>query len=470
MLLSACGTRSSLTTPGVGTECGPWSVRGGAAGASRSAGARFAALDDGSVVLAMQDFSAGPGGGGSSSGGSLTHWVRKLDADGDTAWDLVSGPFTLQINGAARDAAGEVVVMGSMPSGERSILGATLSCAAGVCAFLAKIDEAGKLTWSKVISAQGEVFTGLAPSDFAVTGDGRITIEGAFGGTVDFGCGPVTAVGAGYESRYLAQLSPEGECLWSRAIIGTPRLINAPDDVAVDDAGEVAVVLPLETTLGAQTIDLGAGPVPFSTDPKEGPGFAVAKYAPNGDLVFGKVVIGKTSGYTASIEQARIALTSAGEVILSSGYEGPIDFGGGPRGSLGTVRQFVTKLSAKGDELWTRDLATGKLTETGVSAPFALAVDAGGDIFLAHAGQHGLTILDEPKGKKTVVVAAYDADGKPFDTLTFPFTERAAVSGISTSAEGALVLGGHFEGTLDFGQDPLVAPDEGDTFVARICR
>lgn len=456
--LSACGTRSSLSAPGVNTECGPWSVADGVSGVGRTPVVPFAVLGDGSVALAMRE--RVPLGDDTLT---YNHWVRKIDRDGEVAWDLAGGPHSLGLEGVARDAAEGLVVRGYMGEGQWSILGTTLTCPAGLCNFLGKVAETGTLSWSKVISSGGELGDW---GDLAVTADGRITVEGVFYGTIDFGCGPLTSgepIGnTAYPKRYLAQLSPSGECLWSRALGGAPLIIQA-GEIAVDDQGEVALVLTLPVNPAAQSIDLGGGPVPFDTS--QGQSLAVAKYTPSGDLVFAKVVIGSGAVNTGYMGAAHLALTSAGEVLISAGIEGRLDFGGGPQGSPGLVRQFVTKLSAQGDELWTRDVFAG-----GVSASHAVAVVPGGGFFLAGRGQPAMKILDTPTPHTALFVASYDADGRPVDVQTFPITGGGQIAGVSASADGALVLAGDFSGTLDFGQDRLVAEGDEDTFVARICR
>lgn len=460
LLLSACGTRSSLTDPDADPGCVPWSTSDGRAGAEHLLWAPFAVLDDGSVVVAIQDRVDGTGGMG--MGSSNAYSVQKIDPEGETAWETMAGPEVQWIPAVARGAADEPLVLGAMNAGAQSALGATLPCPAdGACSFLGKLAETGAPAWSKIVSASG---VSLARA-LAVTGDGRMTVEGTFQGTLDLGCGPMTG---GLDSRYLARLSPAGECLWSQAIVGTPRL-EGVDDLAVDDDGEVALTLRLLSAPGARTIDLGGGPVPFVTEKSQA--LVVAKYAPNGDLVFARAVSGTSAQDSLIIHEANVALTDAGEVLVSTGYEGVLDLGGGPRGAPGLVRQFVTKLSATGEELWTRDVAASPLQEVGwLRPPFPLAVLPGGGFFLAGPGLPGLTILGKPAPEKAVFVAAYDAAGEPVSVQTFPVTEHATVAGLRASADGALVLAGSFAGTFDLGQEPLVSEGLQDSFVARICR
>ena len=460
LILTACGARSSLTEPGVSDTCEPWSVHDGAATLVHYPDAP-AVLDDGSVVVRM-GASVGDANGVPDVT-SFRSWLRKIDPDGAIAWETGGDPDGVHLLAAARDAANGIYVTGSAEPGAQSVLGAAVTCAGeGPCSFVAKLTQTGQPAWVKAFpSSSAADWSSLR--DLAVTDDGRITLGGGFDGTLDLGCGPATGTTDGnFGSLFVAQLSPSGECLWSRAI---GDVHPAVERMAVDDAGDIALVLTLEGPPGS-SIDLGGGPIPFGSEHDLG-SFAIAKYAPDGALVFAKV---------ATCERAfvwpYVALTGAGEVLLSASCEGTIDLGGGPRGSLDVDRLFVTKFGATGEELWTHDIAT---ISVGSAGPPAIATEPGGSFFLAGQARPGMALLGEPVPESALFVAAFDAGGSPIDMQTFPFMHPPPhpgfldVSGLSASA-GSLVLAGYFDGALDLGQSPLVSKGPQDAFVARICR
>ena len=455
LFLWGCGARSALTEP---DPCGAWAVRDGAPGAVSGTG-KLAALDDGGVVVPMAL---------AINTDARSHSLRKINRKGETVWDADPGPNIFTIRGMTQDAAGRLVVVGSMLPGTLSVQDETLDCLSenGTCTFFGGVGEDGGLSWGKVFSSHVAVpFSIVAPVDFAVTGDGRITVLGWFAGTMDFGCGPLITPNDKW-SLFLAQHSPAGECLWSRAIVGSPLFAPTTDNkslnysnIAVDDAGEVALSIRRPQMVEIQTIDLGGGPVAFDTT--KGGAFAVAKYAPNGDLVFSKVV---TGGNTTST-RVQVGMTTAGEVILATAHDGFVDLGGGPRGLPGFFRSFVTKLGAQGEELWTRDVAIS-LSEV----QLALAVEAGGGFTLATPSVPEATLLDPPELEAALSVATYDAAGELIKMRTFESSGSANVFGLGASPDGALVLSGQFDGTLDFGRDLLEAEGVKDAYVARICR
>ncbi|APR84571.1 Hypothetical protein A7982_09920 [Minicystis rosea] len=450
LMLSAC-TRSSL--PDTERTCDSWSRRDGEPEMDRSVFAALALPGGGVMALEKRELVLG----GRWSG------IRKHDPDGRVAWEMTLGDDGVVSDGLTRDATGGVLVAGGI-GGKGTVLGTELTCPGqDTCGFILKIDDAG--TVQRTILLPG----GFLMNTPAVTSDGRIAVEGWFYDTIDLGCGALTAVEGDHTNRFVALLSPSGECLWSRAIV-SPKLNGwTQDHLAVDDAGEVALTIPLWMSSGAEAIDLGEGPVPFDTE--KGSAIAVAKYAPNGDLALAKVVTSTSANPSMTVLAPNVALTRAGEVILSATHKGATDFGDGPQGSPELVRQAVTKLSATGEVLWTRDIAVGALVEVGVGPwPFTLALAPDGAVVLAGVNALGMKILDDPTPKDALYVITYEPDGDVASTQAFPLTGRAGVPALDASQGDTLLLAGAFAGTLDIGPSPLVSEGESDAFVATICR
>lgn len=465
--LAACGARSSLTGTEVDPACGPWSVRQGEVGVASSVGAPFAVLGDGRVVLPTSAIIQGKGG--AAAGAKSGEYVLELGPDGSVVWDEPLGAGW-ELRGVARGEAEAPVVLAAVSNGTHTVLGATVTCPGpSWCIVVGKLGATGTMVWSRLVPGEN-----LYPLSLAATPDGRITVEVTFDGTLDLGCGPLTVpAGAAWgSSRALARLSAAGECQWSRAIAGTTALWSTnADRMAVNDDGEIALTMMLpyaEDEEGPQSLDLGGGPIAFDTTTALG--VAVAKYANDGSLVFGKVVSGAGLRLQEVLPAAQVALTETGEILLSLTHEGTLDLGGGPQGSPGLVRQFIAGLSAAGEERWSRELSSATSDDIyGRRGAFAIAAEPGGGFYLAGHGQPGMTLLDEPTPETTIFVAAHDAGGEPVSVRRFPFTSRASVVGLHASAD-ALVLAGHFLGTLDFGHGPLVSAGADDLFVARICR
>ena len=117
----------------------------------------------------------------------------------------------------------------------------------------------------------------------------------------------------------------------------------------------------------------------------------VAKFAANGAHQWSKRFGDASNQYSADV-----AVDSVGDVIVTGGFVGTIDLGGGPRISAGAEDIFLTKLAADGSHMW--------------SLRF----------------------------------------GDPADHQT-------PQSVVVDPSSGAIALAGYFEGTIDFGGGPLVS-------------
>ena len=437
LILTACGARSSLTDldPNRAEACGWWNVYEGAEGTLHYASLDFAVLDDGSVVVPMAEKIVSAD---EDTFPTLTRqWVQKLDPDGEVAWEVMGKPYELGFGAAARAPAGGVYLAGHVMPGGASVLGTVVPCAGEwPCAFLAKLTSAGEPTWVKALPPNAAVIEHLA-----VMEDGRITVEGSFDGTLDLGCGPATGTADGtYRNLFLARLSPTGECLWSRALV-SDQFFAPFVNMAVGETGDVALALHLTEAPPGSSVDFGGGPVQSGSSLVYSHTLAIARYAPDGALVFAKV---PADGYCSAWPQ--VAVTGAGEVILSAACSGPIDLGGGPRGSEENSRQFVTRFSATGEELWTRDISAGKY---GGGDVLALAIEPEGGFFLAGQGRGGMAILGAPVPETALFTAAFDAGGQPIDLQTFPFSGESLDLGLSARVPGSLVLVGTFNRVRD---------------------
>jgi hypothetical protein len=436
---------------GACTGCDAWSARYGAAGTDSVILHAPAVLGDGSVVVPIHVQT------GNGPGTMHTSLLRRYDAHGAVLWDLPAGGVV--VRALARDAADRLVLAGWMLPGSYAFLGTNIACTAQeCCGIIGRIDAAGTLAWAKVVApATGKC---AEPIDVAVTADGRIAAAGEFGGTLDLGCGPLVATDPlTHPSAFVARFSPEGECAWSRAFHGSGGNLGQNETVAVDETGAVALTIPL--ALGVQAIDLGAGPVPVDTT--MGWGFALAKLSPDGDLTFAKIASGGSAG-----QSTPVALTGSGALLVSGSYDGTLDLGGGPMGAPGAMRYFVTKLGPSGEHLWSETVAVEEPPPPFATVSFELSVDATEAFRLARYAVPGMKVLGTEIADGRLVVVDHDSTGNPTHLWQFPLTDSALTGGLARAADGAPVVAGTFNGTIDFGQGALTAEGTRDAFVAKL--
>jgi len=146
------------------------------------------------------------------------------------------------------------------------------------------------------------------------------------------------------------------------------------------------------------TVDFGGGPLSTPTTASD---MFVAKYSASGAPVWAKRLGGTNSeGGTA------VAVDSLGDIAVTGGFQGTVDFGGGALTSAGSNDIVVGKYTGGGSYLWAK-----RFGGTGDDSSLAVAVD-------------------------------------DFD--------------------GSVVVTGYFPGTVDFGSGPLTSAGSNDIFLLKL--
>jgi hypothetical protein len=180
--------------------------------------------------------------------GAKDIFVMKLDADGAVVWAAQFGgdKANAEASGVAVGPTGAVALTGSFDhavsfDGDRHVSGAFPS------AFVSSLDPAtGHALWTW---AWGDG-VGMRGKSVSVDGQGDVVATGTFGGTVDFGSGPVVSHGG--TDVYLVKIHGD-RIAWSKTF-GDPWDDYAAA-VVTDTPGDIV-------TLGQYTgtVDLGTGP------------------------------------------------------------------------------------------------------------------------------------------------------------------------------------------------------------------
>ena len=222
-----------------------WSKRMGSTG--NDAGMAIGADASGNVYVGgtfegTVDF----GGGPLSSSGLRDVFVVKYTSAGQVSWTRkFGGSGDDVLHGLAVDSAGDVALAGKF-QGSIGFGGASLTSAGGDDSFVAKISGVNAAhVWSrKSGSTGGDVATGVD-----VDGSNNVVIGGYFAGSVDFGGGPLSALGL---DAFAAKYSASGAHLWSKRYGGMGTQMC--DGVAVSSTGEATI-----TGFFQETIDFGTG-------------------------------------------------------------------------------------------------------------------------------------------------------------------------------------------------------------------
>ncbi|MBW2523280.1 MAG: hypothetical protein JRI23_03855 [Deltaproteobacteria bacterium] len=259
-------------------------------------------------------------GGGDFVANSTSCFLAKYDSAGNHVW---SNWFPSSVgNGVATDAAGNIVIAGSL-SGSADFGGGTLVPVGSSDGFVAKFDSGGNHLWSKSFGAT--VHT--EPKAVAVDGSGNVAITGRYEGTVDFG-GGVLSGGFGDEI-FLVEYDAAGNHRWSKRFGGVND--EQGNGVATDSAGNVVV-----TGMFRDDVDFGGG----TLDGRNLDIF-VAKYDPAGNHLWSR----DNTEWSGAGYGAGVATDGSGNVVVTGLFGSTIDLGGPPLDSEGSNDIFLLKLT-----------------------------------------------------------------------------------------------------------------------------
>ncbi|WP_437321077.1 hypothetical protein [Sorangium sp. So ce385] len=461
------GTGGSAGAGGEGGATGSGGA-GGAGGATGSGGAGGEGGATGSGGAGGEDGATGSGGAGGAESALSLAWVHGYGGHGeDQAHDIASDPL------------GNFYVTGTF-QGTVDFGAGPLTSAGRADIFLLKLDPSGTLLWSKRF---GSTFDETAYT-LAVDTLGDIFLAGTYDGddygfnlSVDFGGGPLPFEGSTHLKGFAVELDPDGGHLWSRGFLAAPWIYgnNVVQDIAADALGNAYVTIrggSDQSSVSVAKLDVegnvvwnhtmpaggdlnfhgelaldSAGNVLAVSESKAGaPGicpctrhFAVAKFAPTGDVLWHRAFgPGSTGGSSSDVgaEAFAVAVNAADEVFVLGQTDGSVDFGGGVL-PAGTV---LVKLDADGEHVFSRSIPFGR----------EIAVDNDDGILIN--GYNNLTLSSS--------LSRLDASGA--ELWTVPFWGGAD---FCVSPLGMVASAGTFTGPFDFGTGPISVSGPSDAFV-----
>ena len=247
-------------------------------------------------------------------------------------------------------------------------------------------------------------------------------------------------------------LAPQctGGALWSKRFGDTNR--QAGGSIATDTAGSVLV-----TGLLFGSADFGGGPLVSAGSAD----VFVAKFDGGGAHLWSR-----RFGDDSHQESLSIAVDASANVLIAGQFSGVLDFGGSPLASAAGAT-FVAKLDPNGEHLWSKQFANQALT----FQPPAIAFDPSGNVLILGSLQ-GMMDIDGntlvSAGGTDVFLAKFDAASNHLWSKRFGDAAEQLSSDIAVDAVGNIAITGSFEGTLDFGESPLVSTGSADIFLAKL--
>ena len=428
-----------------------WSMRFG--DAIDQSGNALAIDASGNTIIAGNfigtiDFGGGPLTSSSSQMADI--YIAKFGPDGSHIWSKRFGDNEAQyVGGIAADPSGNAIITGVF----RGVIdfggGPLESASVYEDVYVAKFGPGGGHLWSRRFG------DGNSQAGSAVTTDpwGNVFLVGEFKGAINFGGNSL--INTGDKDIFVAKFTAGGVYRWSKQY-GNPYE-QYPSDVAADASGNIFVVGPF---VGA--IDFGGGTLACADLYRDYDTY-VAKLDSTGAHVWSD-----SYGSAGSIQQVRkIAVDASGNAIITGGFSGTVDFGGGTLTSAGYEDIFIAKFGPGGGHLWSRRFGDGR-----GQLSHALAVDASGNPVIAglFAGtvDFGGGTLTSADDYYDVFIAKFGPGGGHLWSKRFGDEQRQTAFGIGFDASGNVFAAGEFNGTISFGGQTLTSAGRTDVFVVKL--
>lgn len=407
-------------------------------GASTSAGTT-------STVSSSDSSSSSGGGGAGGSGGAESTGGGGEGGGGEGGGALVPNHLWSKRFGDADYQTGRVVasdpsgyvLLGAYLAGGTDFGGGLVTSAGTIDAGVVKLDPDGNHIWSKALGGSYEDRVDAITTDAS----GNVIVAGTFGGTVDFGGGPLTSTGPVNLSAYVVKLDADGNHLWSVTFPGDG--FQQVTSVATDAAENVVV-----TGYFVMTANFGGNPITSAGAPGKADGFLV-KLDAGGNHIWSEAF-----GADGDDVVAGVAADDDDNVIITGAFQNTVDFGGGPLTSVQSNDAFVAKLDPSGGHVWSKQFG-GQSEQAGR----AVASDATGDTLVVGTfrstvdfGGGALTSA----GQGDVFVVKLDVSGNHVWSNRYGGSESESVVSLAADASGnVLVLGENGFAPIDLGGGSL---------------
>lgn len=386
------------------------------------------------------------GGGSLTSAGGADIFVAKYNSAGVHQWSKRFGDASDQQATSITTDSNEYIVLTGLFMGSVSFGGGTRTSAGSYDVFLAKLDPDGIHEFSKRYG------NSTAQAGYSVTtdADDNVILVGNFYGEIDLGGDNL--ISSGFNDVFVAKFDQEAEHLWSK------RFGDSNDQLGTSVTTDASSNLIIGGWYNG-SIDFGGGNL---TSTGVGDIF-LAKLDSNGDHQWSQ-----RFGSGIGIDQyAYSVATDASEnVFLTGGFYGNVDFGGGVLTSSGAgVDLYLAKFDPSGAHQWSFRCGDGT-DQYG----YSLATDASGAVFVTGSmdgivdfGGGALTT----GGGNDVFVAKYTSAGAHEWSARFGDGGSQFGQSVATDASGSVIVGGNFEGSVDFGGGNLIGAGAFDGFVAK---
>ena len=429
-----------------------WNIKG--SGSLRDVGLAITVDQIGNVYLTGEFFSTSlvfPGKTITMAGGTgnCDFFLAKFNPQGSAIWGINGGgSLTDRGYGVGLDPQGNLFTTGHY-FGTATFGPYTLTSSGNLDCFTAKLDTAGNYIWMK----EGKSVSQVSTRSMAIDANGNIIIVGYYGSaTVDsvrFDGVKLTTHGA--RDCFVVKYNNNGLVQWGVTGGGISSGEQA-NDVAIDNAGNTYVTGIFTDTATFSGIVLNG---------RGGTDIFVAKYNPNGQLIWAK-----SAGGIKSDDGSGIALDRLGNLYVAGRFDSAAVFGNTPVVGNGNYDAFLAKYDTSGNLVW---IKYGGGTSTDYLKD--IECDAQGNIlgigYFSAQATFGTNILTAV-GLQDILFIKFNPSGDVLWVKQAGGSDNDDGNRMCLDLGGNLIGSGVFQLTAYFGPDTLTSAGVQDIFLSKI--
>ncbi len=390
-----------------------------------------------------------------TNAGHANLFIAKYDYNGNVLWaKSFGGALSDEAISVCTDAEGNAFITGEFESPTITFGSTTFTNTGGTDLFIVKFDGSGNVLWANNGTGADED-QGLSVSADA---GGNVFVSGYFiGPTVTFAS--TTLVNAGGLSAhfdiFLCKYDANGNLLWAKSAGGTSEDEGA--SVSADAEGNVFL-----------TGIFDSPSITFGSTILTNPGFFIAKYDSNGNVLWAKSTIGAGNN-----NGTYVCADRNGNAFVTGLFTKPtITFSPitltNANNNNSAEDLFIAKYDANGNVLWAKS-AGGMNDEIG----FCLSTDTSSNVYLtgkftSSAITFGSITLPQPIGSvDPMFIVKYDPLGNVLCAAALS-SGGDDKNGVSADRFGNAYVGGDFfTNPFIVGSDTLIPTGTEDVFIAK---
>ena len=382
-----------------------------------------------------------------TSGQYIEPWIAKADASGNWQWIQ-----KISITGTSQFAEATVQDISVAPNGDIfatgmfydtiSFGGITLTSTGYYDCWTAKLSSSGQWQWAQALRGNGD-YDGVTVNTLDVVYGTSITtdsnnnpiIGGWFLGNTDVGVAADTGAQDGTDIEvFVAKYSNTGNLQWTEVARGQgSQEINT---MTVDSNNDVWVATTFEVsmTFGSVVANAGINEIPMG----------IAKISQSGTWQSAYATTGSGQPFATDF-----TMDNQNNLLISGAFTGSINLGN-QLTSAGQNDAFIASMSSSGSWNWAKSVG-GASFDSGSGVEFDSNT---GYAILGLFSQSSFSFGSQSfttRGYNDSVVVTFTSSGNPVALFDAGSTLDDAITGISLMSNGALVVAGNYNGTIDFG-------------------